>query len=229
MKHVLNRSRVSAVSISFTCLHLEAGGAQQATSPRHVNEGGRFSSGCCLQLHFKHAPSPQRSKHSFSMSAPDQSAPYVRKAAGQEGSSPSNAPQPASAQSHVTNEIVPPYSPHTGERSQCGYPEPLTRQPCACTFSRPYLSGRDAALVTRDALFSPQVPARRHPRCQRRPRFNVPPHPRSEVRRAAFKIVDFVPLGSFADIWWQWRRPEHSANLSGWSDWCAPEHLQLNI
>lgn len=52
------------------------------------------------------------------MSAPDQSAPYVRKAAGQEGSSPSNAPQPVSAQSHVTNEIIPPYSPHTGERSQ---------------------------------------------------------------------------------------------------------------
>ena len=195
----------------------------------HTRCAGISAGDACLQLHFKATPSPHLSEHSFSMSAPDQAVPYVRKAAGQEGSSPSNAPQPASAQSHVTNEIIPPYSPHTGERSQCGYPEPLIRQPCTCTFPHSCLSVRNTALVTRDALFSPQIPARRHPRCQRRPRFNVPPHPRSEVRRAAFNIIDFVPLGSFTDILWQWRRPEHSANLSGWSDWYAVEHTAAAV
>jgi hypothetical protein len=46
-------------------------------------------------------------------------AQFVRKAATQEAPSTVTAPAPASASPHVTNEIVPAYKPHTGERSQC--------------------------------------------------------------------------------------------------------------
>jgi hypothetical protein len=53
------------------------------------------------------------------MSAADQTPPYVRKAASQEGLSPVAVPAAASAPSHVTNEIAPAYQPHSGERSQC--------------------------------------------------------------------------------------------------------------
>ena len=54
------------------------------------------------------------------MSAPEPSVPYVRKAANAEGlSEGAPSPAPAAVPPHVTNEIVPPYEPHSGERSQC--------------------------------------------------------------------------------------------------------------
>jgi hypothetical protein len=126
------------------------------------------------------------------MSASDQPAPFVRKIASQEGLSPAAAPHPASAPSHVTNEIIPAYKPHTGERSQCVHP-----------------ALRDSALVTQ--TFPLQVSARRDPGCQRRPRVHVPPHPRSQARLPSLSSAFSHPQS-------QRRWLEHSADLSGWSD-----------
>jgi hypothetical protein len=143
------------------------------------------------------------------MSASDQPIPFVRKVVGHEGLSPESAPAPAPAPSHVTNEIIPPYKPHNGERSQCALPDL-----CVALMNAVVMTQRVAL----------QVPARRHPGSERRPRVHVPFNSWSEVRcclLAVPVIFEIFLFSSVAYLQLQWWWTQHSANFSGWSDRCA--------